>query len=944
MNEKIINRFLTLGYHISVSTSLISWTLMCLFLLTWQMLEGTYKVNAEANNLFTEIMNTRHKHEQFLIGSEKVGDEALYQDALRFSTKNDRYTNALLTQNDDARSPSLNNFSWVSPFVVVYDQTPTETEHTRQSSLLVRQLADFYNSYWKDSVAPPPRAYLVINTHESKGIENKKTTKPKSHIMTLNKLVQAYTQASKLKNRTADTPIWVNIGKNINKPEIWAHLPWQWDNKALVANFFIHMDFYSLVNKGDKAYLLQNQWWLTSPQNLLLGGSTSTPPLWQPQTTGAFQKFSMNGLYLQSQRNSGWKIQYLIPYSTIWKQNQQSLSLISVSYFFGILLIFLVSQIIKKKYIRPITAQGLALIDSESFNRALISQAPIGLCVLGTKSGKVVHINQAALELLGHEPEPLDTTWLLTHAREGQQVELTSPYNKKKLTVHFSKTRLHGEDVWLCGINDISMQKQVQMLLAKAKLAADKANEAKSIFLAMTSHEIRTPLFGLVGTLELLAKSDLSPEQKELIGLMSHSAHALKIQIDDVLDYAKIEAGELSLNITPFSPAIQLQRITDSFAAKAHLKGLNLVTHLDPSMPTPLLGDTVRIEQILSNLISNAIKFTDTGTIGITWHVKNQDELFVQTELSVTDTGIGISEEDVKNVFVPFAQMHDNLARYGGTGLGLPISQQLAKLMGSAIKVQSTKGVGSKFTLPLNLEIRSKEGAGPLISKTTPPSPVLPSLSVLLVEDNPINQNVLKKQLNSLGADVTLTSDGEDALILVRTLVFDLIITDINMPRMDGIKLVQTLRAEGFTQKIIALTAKSNIQEQEYCMSVGFDSYLSKPISLQQLERALAFHSKDPANPLKTLFNNLDPEMQNVLQKSLIEDLAKLEEAIKNHNIEEIQNLTHRIKGAFAVTAFEELKTLCAEIEQQLNNNDIDQITTLFKQLKQQSYLLWSQT
>ena len=157
------------------------------------------------------------------------------------------------------------------------------------------------------------------------------------------------------------------------------------------------------------------------------------------------------------------------------------------------------------------------MIDSESFNRALISQAPIGLCVLSTQNGTVVHINQAALELLGHEPDALDTAWLLTHAREGQQIELTSPYNSKKLTVHFSKTRLHGEDVWLCGINDISMQKQVQMLLAKAKLAADKANEAKSIFLAMTSHEIRTPLFGLVGTLELLAKSDLSPEQKELI-------------------------------------------------------------------------------------------------------------------------------------------------------------------------------------------------------------------------------------------------------------------------------------------------------------------------------------------------------------------------------------------------------------------------------------------
>lgn len=947
MNKKkqLINRFFTRGYHLGVGISFIIWTLVCLFLFAGQVVQGTYDLYTQSNNLFNEIMNTTEQYEQFLTKSEQSANEALYQEALRNHSKYDRLANTQLSQ--ATRPPvsptQTNDFSWVSPVTVLYGYAPTQSVQMKQYSLLTTHFTDFYNDYWGHSGIKAPQTYLLLKNNQHKKIEVKQDSASDNLTRTRNKLYQIENQARALKGSSLNTPVWVNMNKASAQPEIWAYLPWNWEQDNLAAGFFVHMSLQEFYYEGENAAILQYNWWLTSAQSQLLASSGGTAPAWLTHNTSGMQKFTQEGLYFQFKGANSWKMQYLLPYSALWKLQPISLFGTGIAYVIGLLIIAFVSQFIKKKYIIPIAAQGLALIDSEIFSRTLISQAPIGLCVLEMQTGKIMHINQAALDLLGEDSPAPDLSWLLDYAHENRQLELNSPNNNKKLMIHFSQTRLHGTNVWLCGLNDISIQKQVQTLLARAKRAADKANEAKSNFLAMTSHEIRTPLFGLVGTLELLAKSDLSPEQKELITLMSHSAHALNIQIDDVLDYAKIEAGALSLNPAPFSPFIQLQRMVDVFAAQANQKGLNLTTYLDPAIPPLLKGDTVRIEQILSNLISNSIKFTDTGKIAVTWYLQSQDQNLIHSELSVIDTGIGIAPEDIKNVFVPFAQMHQNVARYGGTGLGLPISQQLAKLMGSEIIVHSTQGIGSRFTFSLTLAIQAyqieQETLAANIKSIDQP---FRSLAILLVEDNLINQKILTKQLNSLGAEVTVANDGKNALVLVQSSTFDLVITDINMPKMGGVELVKTLKSQGFTQKIIALSAQNNEDEKALCLKAGFDDYLSKPINLQQLKDLIKHQNHNAINQLQSRFKKMSLEMQQVMQKSLQDDLSQLEDVIDKQDATQIKYMAHRLKGAFAVTALNTLELYCIEIEQSLDKNDFIHLKNQFNLLKQQTYLLWS--
>jgi signal transduction histidine kinase/DNA-binding response OmpR family regulator len=412
-------------------------------------------------------------------------------------------------------------------------------------------------------------------------------------------------------------------------------------------------------------------------------------------------------------------------------------------------------------------------------------------------------------------------------------------------------------------IRDITRRRQVQQEIEAARAEAVAANAAKDEFLAHMSHEIRTPLNGVMGMNNLLAQTALSPEQRQYVDLVGSSGQALLALVNDLLDFSRLQAHKLVLEQVRFPLRRWLWEVVEPQRIAAQAKGLELQLHTDDKLPREMVGDPGRLRQVVINLLSNAIKFTDKGRIDISMHLVDGGEQQQAVQLEVRDTGIGIAPEKQQLVFAAFAQADSSTSRrFGGTGLGLSICERLVGLMGGHMELASTPGRGSCFTVlvPL-LAARSDmpvtqfglEGFGESQIPVQSAQPTMPANSTLkyagkralVVDDHSVNQLLASKLLEMLGLQVQVAADGEQAVQAVQAGHFDVVLMDIQMPRMDGWQATQQIRQwEQATQKtrlpIIALSAHASAADRELGMLNGMDGYLTKPLSLEALDAALA--------------------------------------------------------------------------------------------------------
>lgn len=770
--------------------------------------------------------------------------------------------------------------------------------------------------------------------------------------------------------------------------------------------------------------------------------------------------------------NIEWRVVYAV---SLWTMLREKMMLIVV----GILLFLLAvtgvllgTQRIKRAVIGPAERQAKRLADSENFNRTIIETSPVGLAVLRVRDGSVVLRNGqfvplerwrlfdatdqlisgdvlpilASLEQLGKQEQ--HSTLLLEDAQHGHfyQIGIASAMHE-------------DEPVYICVLSDMTDRKRTEQTLAEAKLVAESVSASKSLFLATISHEIRTPLYGMLASIELMAKTRLDDEQRQLSHTMDGSARTLKDVLNDALDFTKGETEADELDRQEFDLAKELETVVQGFWSRASLKNLQLNCFIDPALEGLWWGDSLKLTQVLNNLINNAVKFTMHGNVTVIGQLLTTGPNGSRIGLSVRDTGPGIDEEDAERIFQPFGQASGPVARqqFSGTGLGLFICKKFVAAMGGTIALDSEPGQGATFVVTITLSqakriavdeslsgltfaintslehgthlssvITSKSGvilelrddpdnrepysaridvtvdtaghgveghsetgefeeaahqgvvfldlslpyqpflkgnqgyANPLsgsavinallmvagrkaaeeaIQPAMMGSPRKTDAHVLIVDDQAINRLLLEKQLTFFGCRISAAESGREALRQIQDgQHFDLILTDLNMPEMNGYELALALRAHEVLCPIIAVTASLLAGERERGQAAGMNGYMIKPFAMDDLEKLLerfiglgkalphivsnamvideSDRDKAIAEASVVASQMWQPEMLKAAVNSMTEDMALLAVAIALADLDHLGAIAHRIHGGMAALDMRPAISLCRAIEE----------------------------
>jgi two-component system capsular synthesis sensor histidine kinase RcsC len=906
------------------------------------------------------------------------------------------------------------------------------------------QLTDYYSTFWSSSYYSAPQTFLFSPSDQFNiavpGIDG-----TRKHVSLLKgdffnvtgRLYQAlFTQGSLLNNRRVrwmrapvgllkgTQTIVASIGVDIT-PSI---MPARRDDGLLTLAALLDA---GQINDLDR--LLDR----TINRHVTLISPTGEVLLGEPQDqTSVPMGLSFDSEGLRFKVNAGgaeqWVGLYAISYASFFRYAQWPLLGVAGVFILALLLGWRASRWYRARIVEPAQRANRRLTESEAFNRAMLQSAPIGLCVVQRNNSKVLLENQRAQEWQGTAEliSLLKRDYSDEEPRE-VQIEVAGRY----LLVSFMSTRYQGEEVVLCGFNDITRHVDDAQLMEQAKRAADEASAAKTLFLATMSHEIRTPLYGVLGNLELLGLTDLNARQRDYLQTIERSSSVLFQLISDVLDVSKIESGQMALESSTFSPLDVFEDAVRSYAASATNKGLQVFACADATLPALMNGDPGRIRQIINNLLSNAIKFTDSGRVVLRLKVTDVDATHASLQWQVSDTGVGISEKQLAKLFKPFSQINGS-ERAGGAGLGLSICARLSELMGANLRVVSEPGLGSSFSLHVRLPIvpgplpdcadieltdlavhvraplkeleqclidwlnrwgarasvlpagynakvdsllLDMAGDGPA---TTPwhgqritvsdlaqrqpqqtregwavnaydirsiaraltlarmgsgqpqESPIEASsrhlgLRVLVAEDNPINRAILQEQLQALGARVIATEDGEQALQRWSPGAFDLVITDINMPRLNGYQLTRALRERDPRIPIIGATANALREEGEQCLAAGMNAWVVKPLNLDILRQTLLSHcghiintTQDAAQSLQNAdlegWISLSPAMHELFIRTMQDDIRSTEQGLEQADTAQVIRHLHRMNGSLGSVCAQRLSAACSELEMTL--------------------------